>query len=59
MEIINTLKKEPLNYTLKDVGPPTKYLGAKCGTYNLGDSSAWYMSAEIYLGHAIKEIERK
>ena len=59
MEIINALKKEPFNYNLKDVGPPTKNLGAKCGTYNLGDSSAWYMLAELYLGHAIKEIERK
>ena len=26
---------------------------------NLGDREAWYMSAELYLHHAIKEIERK
>ena len=59
LSIIDALKKEPFNYTLKDVGPPKKYLGAKCGKYNLGDSEVWYMSAELYLHHAIKEVERK
>ena len=58
-KIIETLKGDPYNYVLKDVGPPEKYLGAKCGKYNLGDGEAWYMSAELYLYHAIKEIERK
>ena len=44
---------------MKDILPPLKYLGAKCGKYNLGDSEAWYMSAELYLHHAINEVERK
>ena len=58
-KIIKMLKEEPYNYLLKDVGSPAKYLGAKCGKYNLGDSEAWYMSAELYLHHAIKEVERR
>ena len=54
-----TLKSGPYNYTLKDVGTPERCLGAKVGEYQLGNEKAWYMSAELYLHHAIKEIERK
>jgi hypothetical protein len=47
-------------YRLKDVGPPTKYLGAKAGKQVLSDGTlAWFMSAEEYLKKAIPEIERK
>lgn len=47
-------------YRLKDVGPPTKYLGARIGKQQLPDGSfAWSMSAEEYLKKAIPEIERK
>ena len=35
------------NYRLKDVGPPSKYLGAKIGKKTLDhDMDAWFMSAE-------------
>ena len=47
-------------YRLKDVGPPSKYLGAKVGTRILDNGIlAWYMSAEEYLKKAIPEIERR
>ena len=47
-------------YRLKDVGPPSKYLGAKVGTRVLENGVlAWYMSAEEYLKKAIPEIERR
>jgi len=47
-------------YRLKDVGPPTKYLGAKMGPHRLeAGSTAWSMSAEAYLKKALPEIERK
>ena len=38
--LLDVLKCEPYTYVLKDVGPPSRYLGAKCGKYNLGDSEA-------------------
>ena len=57
--IIKVLGEETYSYLLKDVGPPVKYLGAKCGKYDLGDSETWYMSDETYLHHAINEVERK
>ena len=47
-------------YRLKDVGPPSKYLGAKIGKKILDHGmDAWFMSAEEYLKKAIPEIERK
>jgi hypothetical protein len=59
MQITNQLVTD-YKYRLKDVGPPSKYLGAKVGKYTLADGSlAWYMSAEEYLKKAIPEIERK
>ena len=58
-KIAGVLKSEPYNYTLKDEGPPTRYLGAKVGPYLLGRQKTWYMSAELYLRNAIKEIEGK
>ena len=45
-------------YRLKDVGPPTRYLGAQIGRYRFEDGAhAWYMSAQLYLQQAISEIE--
>ena len=48
---INLLKSDPINYRLKDIGPPTWYLGAKVACYTLPDSgvNTWYISAESYL----------
>ena len=37
-QIINLLKSDPINYRLKDIGPPTWYLGAKVGCYTLPES---------------------
>jgi hypothetical protein len=58
-QIVDTLQDE-YKYRLKDVGPPTRYLGAQIGRYKFDDgSTAWYMSSELYLQQAIKEIEGK
>ena len=52
--------QDAYKYRLKDVGPPTKYLGAKMGPHRLeAGSTAWSMSAEAYLKKALPEIERK
>jgi Reverse transcriptase (RNA-dependent DNA polymerase) len=57
--IISTLENE-YKYKLKDVGEPTRYLGAEIGKYRLPDgSNAWYMSARLYLQQAITEVERQ
>jgi Reverse transcriptase (RNA-dependent DNA polymerase) len=58
-EIINTLEQE-YKYRLKDVGEPKRYLGAEIGKYHFSDgTTAWYMSAKLYLQQAIIELERK
>ena len=55
--IVDTLQNE-YKYRLKDVGPPTRYLGAQIGQYEFEDGSkAWFMSAQLYLQQAIKEVE--
>ena len=47
-------------YCLKDVGLPTKYLGAKVGNHTLDDGTkASYMSEEEYLKNEIPEIQKK
>jgi hypothetical protein len=58
-QIINLLQSDPFNYRLKDIGPPTRYLGAKVACYTLPDSgvNTWYISAESYLQKAIPVIE--
>jgi Reverse transcriptase (RNA-dependent DNA polymerase) len=57
--IIDTLQNDH-GYRLKDVGPPTRYLGAEIGKYDHGDgTSSWYMSSRLYLKQAIAEVERK
>jgi hypothetical protein len=56
--MITTLQEE-YNYRLKDVGEPTKYLGAEVGKYHFSDGkTAWYTSANLYLKQAIAEVER-
>jgi hypothetical protein len=45
---------------LKDVGEPTRYLGAEVGKQVFSDGTkAYYMSARAYLKQAISEIETK
>jgi hypothetical protein len=57
--IIKSLEHE-YKYKLKDVGEPTRYLGAEIGKYTLPDgSNAWYMSARLYLQKEIIEVERQ
>ena len=59
LEINNALKRE-YGFTLKDEGPPSRYLGAKVGRFHLGgDQEAWYMSADLYLEKTIQEVEKK
>lgn len=57
--IFKTLKEKPYSYTLKDEGPPERYLGAKVGEYHLGDERTWFMSAKLYLKNALQEIKNK
>ena len=52
------MKSESYNHVLKGEGPPERYLGAKVEPYQLGNERIWYMSAELYLKNAIKEIEK-
>ena len=35
--VILALTKEPYNYKLKDVGEPTKYLGAELGKFTVSN----------------------
>ncbi len=55
MLFFKTLSDEPFSYRLKDVGPPSRYLGAKIGKYQLDDVGieTWFISAESYLEKAI------
>lgn len=57
-KIIDILRDE-YEYRIKDDEPPSRYLGATTGLYDLGDRSAWFMSAQGYLEKAIGEVERK
>jgi hypothetical protein len=41
---LNTLETD-YNYLLKDVGPPTHYLGASIGTYNLDNTMTCFFMA--------------
>jgi hypothetical protein len=42
------------NYVLKDCGPPTRYLGASIGTYDLDDQTkCFFMYPDQYLANAI------
>jgi hypothetical protein len=46
------------NYVLKDFGPPTRYLGASIGTYDLDDHTNFFcMSPDQYLANAITVVQ--
>jgi hypothetical protein len=49
------------HYILKkdSIGPPTQYLGAQVGHYQLPDDPSrkrWYMSSEKYVKEAVRNI---
>ena len=46
--IADILTTDPYNYKLKDVGKPTRYLGAEIGEFTMDNWPTWYMSARIY-----------
>ncbi|MGH3053584.1 MAG: reverse transcriptase domain-containing protein, partial [Gaiellaceae bacterium] len=52
-------------YKLKDIGVPTRYLGAMIGKYTIEDKdgtekySFWSLSAEEYIKHAISTVEEE
>ena len=51
--------RSSLPISFKDVGPPTRYLGAKIGKYQLANGQeTWNISAEDYLAKAIPVIEQ-
>jgi hypothetical protein len=45
------------NYRLKDIGEPSRFLGAKIGCVMLGVKYTWYISAQTYLEKALATIE--
>mmetsp|Transcript_38882 Transcript_38882/g.90458 ORF Transcript_38882/g.90458 Transcript_38882/m.90458 type:complete len:183 (+) Transcript_38882:2271-2819(+) len=52
--------KDEFEYVLKDEAPSTQYFGATTGKYQLDtETSAWFMSAELYLKKAIMKTEMK
>ncbi|MGH7955039.1 MAG: hypothetical protein ACREOZ_03675, partial [Gloeomargaritales cyanobacterium] len=46
-------------YRLKDVGEPTRYLGATIGKYKDPGLECWFMSAKDYLERALPVIEAR
>ena len=58
MAIIKTLQDD-YKYRMKDVEPPTRYLGATTGKKDLPEGPCWFMSAESYLTKALTEVEKK
>jgi hypothetical protein len=57
-KLIQTFEQD-YQYRLKDVGGPSRYLGAEVGKYTFSDNTqAWYMSARAYLKQAIVELEK-
>lgn len=55
-EILDLLSNK-YKYRLKDVGPPTRYLGAIVGRYDKNGTKTWYLSAKDYLQKAIPVVE--
>jgi hypothetical protein len=54
---LNILESD-YNYVLKDFGPPTRYLGASIGTYDLNDhTKCFFMSPDQYLANAITVVQ--
>jgi Reverse transcriptase (RNA-dependent DNA polymerase) len=59
-KVILSRLEDDYKYRLKDVGPPTRFLGAIIGRTTLEDGfETWYISAESYLEKAIKAIEER
>jgi hypothetical protein len=57
--IIKTLKEE-YHYTLKDVGPPTRYLGATMSRFKSDDcGQTWAQSAEGYITKALPLVKQR
>ena len=58
MKTINAFSERPFQYRLKDVGSPSRYLGANIGRQQLDDGTeTWFISANEYLTNAISIIE--
>jgi len=55
-EILDTLTTT-YKYRFKDVGPPSRYLGAMVGRYDKDGHKTWYLSAKDYLSKAIPVVE--
>ena len=53
--VINELTSEQRNFKLKDVGEPTRYLGAEIGRYDMNNRSTWYMFDRMYLKTRLKK----
>jgi hypothetical protein len=54
---INMLEMD-CNYVLKDFGPPTRYVGASIGTYNLDNTmTCFFMAPGQYLVNAIAVVQ--
>jgi hypothetical protein len=56
---LNTLETD-YNYMIKDFGPPTRYVGASIGTYNLVDNTTcFFMVTDQYLANDIALVQSK
>jgi hypothetical protein len=55
--ILKSLDTE-YKYRLKDVGPPTRFLGAKIDRQTIFGTDYWSISAEAYLEKAIALVEK-
>ncbi len=47
------------NYRLKDVHPPTRFLGAQIDKIGIDGQDYWYISAELYLSKVLPTIEER
>jgi hypothetical protein len=54
---LNILESD-YNYVLKDFGPPTRYVGASIGTYDIDDhTQCVFMSPDQYVANAITVVQ--
>ena len=56
--MLEALTKDPYNYKLKNVGEPTKYLGAEISKFTFREKQTWYMSPCLYLRNIIGKIDQ-
>jgi len=58
---MDQLQSDPYNYRLKDVGPPTRYLGAKIERFIDCEQgiNTWSISADLYLEKVLPVIEER